>query len=124
MDRKTARSLLMKEEKRLRAILENLEAQTAGTASVETFPEISLADQHPADVGSETFELEKDMSIKSQVEAELADVERSLHRLKDGSFGTCEACGKPIPKQRLEAKPAARFCVKDQARAEREARIA
>ena len=72
----------------------------------------------------EVFELEKGMSIRNNVEAELADIERALHRLKEGSYGVCEACGRKIPQTRLEAKPSARFCVQDQARAEREARIA
>ena len=35
-------------------------------------------DQHQADIGTETFEREKDLSILEQVEAELADVEHAL----------------------------------------------
>ncbi|MBV9253112.1 MAG: TraR/DksA C4-type zinc finger protein, partial [Actinobacteria bacterium] len=37
-------------------------------------------------------------------------------------YGTCEACGKVIDEARLEALPAARFCLDDQSKAEREAR--
>jgi RNA polymerase-binding transcription factor DksA len=88
----------------------------------ESVSELSSSDQHQADVGTETFEREKDLSILEHVEAELADVEHALARLEDGSYGTCEACGKPIGDERLEAMPAARFCVEDQARAEREVR--
>ena len=109
---------------RLTSIMESLEEETAGvTGEGATFSEASN-DQHPADVGTEVFELEKGMSIRNNVEAELADIERALHRLKEGSYGVCEACGRKIPQTRLEAKPSARFCVQDQARAEREARIA
>ena len=88
----------------------------------DSMSELSSLDQHPADVGSEVFEREKDISILEQVEAELADVEHALQRLEDGTYGVCEACGEPIGEARLDALPAARFCVKDQAAAEQELR--
>lgn len=84
--------------------------------------ELSSLDQHQADLGTETFEREKDISILEQVEAELADVERALRRLDEGSYGTCEACGRPIPDDRLEAMPAARLCLADQLERERVSR--
>lgn len=85
----------------------------------DSISELSSIDQHPADIGTETFEREKDISILEQVEAELADVEHALRRLEDGTYGICEACGKPIPDARLEALPASRYCVEDQAKRER-----
>ncbi|MDQ3107930.1 MAG: TraR/DksA C4-type zinc finger protein [Actinomycetota bacterium] len=57
------------------------------------------------------------------MEGELADVEHALHRIDDGTYGTCEACGKPISDERLAALPATRFCVDDQVQAERELRL-
>ena len=90
----------------------------------ESLSELSSLDQHQADVGTETFNRERDLSILERVEAELADVEHALQRLDDGTFGTCEACGRPIDEARLEAMPATRFCLEDQAMAEREARHA
>lgn len=86
--------------------------------------ELSSYDQHQADMGTETFEREKDLSILEQVEAELADVEHALRRLDEGTYGTCEVCGKVIPEERLEAMPAARLCLEHQAEAEREVRFA
>jgi len=87
----------------------------------ESVGELSAIDQHQADVGTETFEREKDLSILEQIEAELADVEHALKRLDDGTYGTCEVDGKPIPEERLEAMPATRFCLEHQVQAEREA---
>ena len=88
----------------------------------ENLSELSTAAQHQADLGTETFNRERDLSILEQVEAELADVTHALARLESGTYGTCEACGKSIDDARLEALPATRFCVDDQAAAEREAR--
>ena len=90
----------------------------------EAVSELSSYDQHQADMGTETFEREKDLSILEQIEAELADVDHALKRLDDGTYGTCEVDGKPIPEERLEALPAARFCLEHQTEAEREVRPA
>jgi RNA polymerase-binding transcription factor DksA len=88
----------------------------------ESLSELSHHAQHQADLGSETFERERDFSLLEQIEAELSDVEHALRRIDDGTYGTCEACGKTIDDARLEVVPAARFCVADQAVAERESR--
>ncbi len=119
------RQMLESERARLESLLHSLKEETAGVTSAgETFSETSSADQHPADMGTETFELEKDVSIQNQIEAQLADVDWAMRRVDDGTYGTCDACGKRIPKARLEAMPATRFCIKDQQRVERERRAA
>ncbi len=41
----------------------------------------------------------------------MADIEHALDRLDAGTYGACEECGVAIPFERLEAIPAARFCV-------------
>ena len=125
MDAKTASKNLEAERARIQSLLVALDEETATvTRDGETFSDSSSADQHPADMGTETFELEKDISIKNNLVAELADVDWALKRVGDGKYGTCEACGKKIPKARLEAIPAARYCVADQQRFEREHRAA
>jgi RNA polymerase-binding protein DksA len=117
------RKQLREERDRLQRIRDGLAGEAGeATGEREALSELSHADQHPADLGTEMFEREKDLSIVDRVDAEIADVDRALKRLDDGTYGVCEACGRPIPKARLEIKPEARFCVADQARAEREAR--
>jgi RNA polymerase-binding transcription factor DksA len=115
-----ARELLEGEQHRLEALREGFETNEHlhSESEDESTGELSHLHQHMADVGSETFEREKDFSILEQVEAELADVERALRRLDDGSYGTCEACGTAIADDRLEAMPATRFCVQHQQQAE------
>ena len=39
----------------------------------------------------------------------VAEIDEALRRIDEGTYGTCERCGKPIPEQRLEALPTARF---------------
>jgi RNA polymerase-binding transcription factor DksA len=123
MEADQARDLLSQERERLHGIKEELD-ELRSESQQDSLDELSSYDQHQADVGTETFDREKDLSILDSVEGELADIERALQRLDDGSYGTCEACGKPIDDARLEAMPATRFCVDDQAKAEHELRTA
>ena len=70
-------------------------------------------DENFADSGQVTAERgEVEALVNSLVEA-LEDVDRALGKLDSGEFGTCEACGKPIPDARLEAMPTARLCIAD-----------
>ena len=112
-----ARQRLESERERLSATLANLEADAE--AQKESLQELSVVDEHQGDIGTETFEREKDLSIIESVQAGLQDIERALQRLADGSYGTCEICGKDIGDDRLDALPAARFCVEHQAEVER-----
>ena len=43
-------------------------------------------------------------------EAALSEIDASLQRLEEGSYGICERCGEPIPWQRLEVLPMSRLC--------------
>jgi RNA polymerase-binding transcription factor DksA len=51
-----------------------------------------------------------DLADLDRMEAELADVERALLRLDEGTYGACEVCGEPLADDRLEAEPAGRLC--------------
>lgn len=119
MESDDARDRLNEERDRLQQIRSGFDAEHLHDESEdESTSELSHLAQHSADIGTETFEREKDFSILEQVEAELADVDRALRRLDDGTYGTCEACGQPIGDDRLEAMPAARFCMSHQSDAE------
>ncbi len=118
-----ARRLLEDERDRLEQVRHAFDDEHLTDESErESVAELSGVDQHQADIGTETFEREKDLSILENVEAELADIEHALERLTHGAYGVCEACGRPIDDERLEAMPATRLCLKDQSAAERQAR--
>ena len=119
MDHDDARDRLTEERERLEHVRAGFDSDHLHDESEdESTSELSHLAQHTADVASETFEREKDFSILEQVEAELADVDRALRRLDDGTYGICEACGSAISDDRLAALPAARFCIAHQAQAE------
>jgi RNA polymerase-binding transcription factor DksA len=118
MDAKQARERLLKEREQRRALAERLRAHEADAVEQA---ELSKVDQHPAELGTETFERERDLTALTILEGELADIQRALRRIEDGTYGTCEECGKPIGDERLEAKPWARFCIVHQAEMEKAA---
>ncbi|HEV2368373.1 MAG TPA: TraR/DksA C4-type zinc finger protein [Acidimicrobiales bacterium] len=124
MDSDSAGQRLEAERARLQEIRRGFEEEHLRSESEqENLSELSASAQHQADLGTETFNRERDLSILEQIEAELADVEHALTRLENGTYGLCEACGKPVDEARLEVQPATRFCMNDQEAAEREARF-
>lgn len=118
MDNDKARKLLTEERTRLEALLNRIE-DPSEEGQEESVSELSSVDQHPADAGSETFERTKDLSVHEDVTGRLEDVARAFDKLESGGYGVCETCEQPIPDERLEALPAARFCIEHQAAQER-----
>ena len=115
MDTNEIRTRLEGERERVQGLIAESDESSVGEEPQRDWvEELSSYDQHPADQGTETFEQEKALSILEQHQAELADIQRALKRLDDGDYGRCEACGNEIPEARLEARPAARYCLADQ----------
>ena len=56
-------------------------------------------------------ERERDLALSAQARAAIEEIDAALERLADGTYGTCERCGKAIPKARLEALPHAALCI-------------
>lgn len=115
----TARRRLRDELARLDAVRAALIGEgLAEQSEADSVAETSTIDQHQADLGTETFERERDQSLLEDIEHEIGDVHRAFVRLDRGTYGRCEACGTQIPDERLSAMPATRFCLEHQASAE------
>ena len=117
MNAETARKRLDAQRQRLTESLASLEADAE--AQKDSLSELSVYDEHQADIGTETFEREKDLSIIESVRGELDAIEAAFARIDAGTYGSCEICHEPIGDERLDAVPAARFCVEHQAELER-----
>ena len=76
--------------------------------------ELSLYRFHPADVGTESQEQEKDFLLTSVEGRRLYQIDEALERLykTPEEFGTCEVCGREIGVERLEVIPETRLCVR------------
>lgn len=76
------------------------------------------------DYGEESADLEqleRDNDVEDDMRAELREVEHTLAKFADGTYGHCERCNRPIPIARLRAIPEARYDTEHQAEAEAEA---
>ena len=101
------RSRLGQQRKRLTEELEQIGADNR------------IADEHrdgslfgkKEEAATETADMRKRLAFKRQLSESLAEVEHSLHKLDDGTYGVCDNCGQPINRARLEALPQANLCL-------------
>jgi DnaK suppressor protein len=77
------------------------------------------AGRDPADVGSANFERDAEMSLANNAREMLDQSKLALRHIELGTYGSCDNCGQPIGKGRLQAFPRATLCVKCKQREER-----
>lgn len=66
----------------------------------------------PGTDASALFGHEKTVVLENQLKRDLKEIEKALIKIKKGTYGVCENCGKPIDVARLEVKPSAIYCLK------------
>jgi len=84
--------------------------------------EASAFGMHQADAGSDAYDRDFALSLLSQEQDALYEIDQALKRIDLGTYGTCEMSGKPIPHARLEAIPFARFTVECQSQLEKQSK--
>jgi DnaK suppressor protein len=109
------RSELASEADVLRADIERAESDIASRLG----DAVGDAGDDQADVGAKTFEREHELALTHNTRELLTQNERALARIENGTYGTCESCGEPIGKARLQAFPRATLCVTCKQREER-----
>lgn len=72
-----------------------------------------------ADVGSNTFERDHEMTLARNARENLTLVQAALTRIDDRTYGVCESCDQAIGKARLQAFPRATLCMECKQRTER-----
>ncbi len=102
----------------LDAVRRELEARRAGAtervAELAKAPEIGEAQGFGKRIGDGTTEAISrltDIGVGRTLESGLARTERALAKLDEGTYGTCDRCGKEIAPRRLEAMPDSVLCV-------------
>jgi DnaK suppressor protein len=108
VDLNSLRTRLEEERLHLAQQLVLLEAgQNTAEEKRESTP-FGKRDQGAAD----TLELEKRLALKKGIESQIAEIEITLARIREGKYGFCERCGLPIDPARLEVMPTASLCMK------------
>ena len=106
------RARLQEERTHLEAQLVSIVEGSFAATQSDLSGDVGLDDES-ADAGTATFEREKDLSIEQNVRDLLQKSERALKRMDEGTYGTCDRCGKPIEKARIQALPYVDLCIKD-----------
>lgn len=119
---------LRKQKERLFQLRDNMLDSMTGVAkdtlrSRAEGSEASAFGMHQADAGSDAYDRDFALSLLSQEQDALYEIEEAIKRIDLGSYGVCEMSGKPIAHARLEAIPFARYTVECQSQLEKQNRI-
>jgi YteA family regulatory protein len=104
------RERLLREQEELQRRIRSSEETGLGMSLRDAVGELSLYDNHPADIGSEVFERSKDLALKEDAELKLRAIKDALIKMESGRYGYCDLCGAPIPLERLAAVPYTTMC--------------
>ncbi len=89
-------------------------------ASLKAEAEALVEEMEPGDIqfddesgegGTVTVDRERDLALSAQAMAAVEEIDHTLVKTDNGTYGICENCGRSIVKARLEALPYARLCI-------------
>lgn len=121
-DLKHFETRLLAERVRIMREMGHLESTILKVNPRDSAGELSGYSFHMADAGTDSMEREKAFDIASKEGRLLMEIDDALRRLYGGTYGICEASGKPISRARLEALPWARLSLEEQEKLEKEQR--
>jgi RNA polymerase-binding transcription factor DksA len=121
-------TFLRKQKERLLHLRDNILDSMNGVAkdtlrSRAEGSEASAFGMHQADAGSDAYDRDFALSLLSQEQDALYEIEEALKRIDGGTYGVCEMSGKQIAHARLEAIPFARYTVECQAQIEKQNKV-
>ncbi len=104
------RTLLLSELAASLRQAESLRAEAEQLAE-EMEPGDTQFDEESGEGATLNVERERDLALSAQARATADEINLALVKLDNGTYGTCERCGQPIPRARLKAMPSAALCV-------------
>lgn len=105
---------LMDELKQAEATLKSRKESSFEGSLKDGIEELSMYDNHPADIASELYEQQKEFALANHENERIADIKEALRKIDNNTYGVCDFCGEEIPFERLEAYPTAKLCIKCQ----------
>lgn len=94
--------------------LEHIEGDALNKSQRDAAGDLSGYSFHMADMATDNFDREFNLGLASNEQNLLNLIEAALRKIKDGTYGVCETCSKPIPQKRLLAMPYAAMCIECQ----------
>ncbi len=104
-------------KRQLQAMIMRLRQQL-GVAQTESIQVLSAYDNHPAELGTETFDRELEQGLERDLAYHLRDVQRTIEKIDEGTYGICDNCHRPIDPARLRARAESLYCLSCQEKRE------
>lgn len=102
---------LLKERERYNNIMEMMKDNNIGDQDDFVSNELSNYDNHPAELGTEVFQVTLNNALKVNEEYNLNQINEALDKIEEGTYGICVDCHREIDRQRLETLPYANKCI-------------
>lgn len=110
LDVKKYKEILIAERDRMREGLKRIEDRASGRDRLHADPVGQDFDEPGGDAATETVERAQSMALGANLREIYEEVNAALAKIDDGTYGTCDTCGKDITKKRLNALPWATMC--------------
>ena len=107
---KKYRVLLLDKKERLGGEIQRMEGDTLKKSQRDLSGDLSGYSLHMAAMATDNFDREFAISLFSNEQEIMYEIDEALERIDSGTFGICEICEKPISEKRLQALPYARYC--------------
>lgn len=105
------KSRLLEEKDKILDTIDGMKEHGLGLSQREEVDELSVIDNHSGDMGTEMFDKQRRYALLDNEKTILIRIGHSLERIEDGTYGTCELCGKEIDNERLNFIPYANTCM-------------
>ncbi len=116
------KKLLETLRKKIVGDLNHLEGDSLNLSQRDASGDLSGYSLHMADMATDSFDREFNLGLAFTEQQILNQIDDSLRRIEEGTFGVCEKCSKPISQKRLLALPYTRLCIKCQSEEEKKTR--
>lgn len=101
------RALLIAKRAELLGDVERMEEEALRSGSGG----LSHTPQHIAEQGSESYDQALSLNLAAQDRRLIREIDEALKRIEDGTYGLCELTNQPIPEDRLDELPWARYTI-------------
>lgn len=102
---------LLEEKERLEKDLNKI-ARPIDKNDGEFEPSFEKIGENKDDNATEVEQYADNLPVEKALENNLKDVIEALTRMKNGTYGSCNACHQEIDPKRLEINPSAKTCIK------------
>lgn len=105
------REMLVEEKQRVEADLGGFSHRNARSTETEFETEYKDVGDGVDENASEVAQYTNDLSVESELEKTLRDVEKAIKMIDDGKYGACKYCGDEIDVKRLMIRPTSTSCI-------------